>query len=76
MAGLLAMLSAPVLLHAQAHLELVFLGSVPAFLSAWLDFVDRPCRHPVDRLVFDLPLALRGAHLDVEAAVRAVLGRD
>jgi hypothetical protein len=42
--GMLAMLSAPVLLHAQAHLELVFLGSVPAFLASWLAFVDRPSR--------------------------------
>jgi hypothetical protein len=42
--GLVAMLSGPMLQHAQAHLELVFLGGVPLFLAAWIRFVDQPCR--------------------------------
>ena len=44
MAGLLAMLSGPVMLHAHAHLELTFVGSFPLFLVAWLRLVDRPSR--------------------------------
>lgn len=40
--GLLAMLSAPMILHGTAHLELVFLGGFPLFLAAWLPFVDQP----------------------------------
>lgn len=42
--GLLAMLSAPVLLHAHAHLELHFLGGLAIFLAAWTRFLDRPGR--------------------------------
>jgi hypothetical protein len=41
-AGLMAMLSGPMLLHARAHLELIYVGSIPLFLVAWLRFVDRP----------------------------------
>jgi hypothetical protein len=40
--GLLAMLSAPVMLHAHAHLELHFLGALSLFLIAWPRFLDRP----------------------------------
>jgi hypothetical protein len=42
--GMLAMLSAPMLLHADGHLELICLGGFPLFLWAWLRFVDRPGR--------------------------------
>ena len=35
MAGLLAILSGPVMLHAHAHLELIYVGSFPVFLLAW-----------------------------------------
>jgi hypothetical protein len=42
--GLLAMLSAPMLWHAAAHLELIFLGAFPLFLWTWLRLVDRPGR--------------------------------
>jgi hypothetical protein len=42
--GLLAMLGAPVMLHARAHLELIYVGSFPLFLVAWIRFVDRPSR--------------------------------
>jgi hypothetical protein len=40
--GLLVMLSGPMLQHAQGHLELVYLGSVPLFLMTWVRFVDQP----------------------------------
>lgn len=40
--GMLAMLSAPVLIHSFDHLELITLGWFPMFLVAWLRFVDRP----------------------------------
>ncbi len=41
-AGLAAMISTPMLMHGQGHLELIQLGSVPLFLIAWIRFVDRP----------------------------------
>lgn len=43
-AGLLAMLSGPMRLHAYGHLELVTLGAFPLFLVLWMRFVDRPSR--------------------------------
>jgi hypothetical protein len=42
LAGLLAMLSGPMVVHAHAHLELIYVGVFPLFLLAWLRFVDRP----------------------------------
>ncbi len=42
LAGLSVMLSGPMLLHAHGHTELILLGSFPAFLVAWIGFVDRP----------------------------------
>ena len=42
--GLLAMLSGPMLVHGRAHLELIYVGSIPLFLAAWLRFVDAPSR--------------------------------
>jgi hypothetical protein len=42
--GLLALLSAPMLMHAGGHLELIHVGWFPIFLIAWLRFVDRPSR--------------------------------
>lgn len=44
LAGMLAMLSGPMMLHARAHLELIFLGCFPAFMVCWMRFVDRPSR--------------------------------
>ena len=41
-AGLSTMLSAPMLLHGMAHLELIYVGTFPLFLAAWIAFVDRP----------------------------------
>jgi len=42
LAGLGAMLSGPMLMHAHGHLETMQLGAVPLFLVAWIRFVDRP----------------------------------
>ena len=43
-AGLLAMLSGPVLLQAHGALELTQLGGLAVFLISWIRFVDRPSR--------------------------------
>jgi hypothetical protein len=43
-AGLAAMLSGPVMLHAHGHLEMTYLGAFPVFLLAWLRFLERPTR--------------------------------
>ena len=42
MGGMLGLLSGPVMLHAHAHLELLFVGTVALFLAAWIRFLDRP----------------------------------
>ena len=42
LAGLGAMLSGPMLMHAHGHLETMQMGAVPLFLIGWLRFVDRP----------------------------------
>ncbi len=45
MGGLMAMLSAPMMLHSMGHLELIHLGCIPLFLIGWFRFVDRPSRN-------------------------------
>jgi hypothetical protein len=42
--GMLAMLSTPVLFHASAQLELIYLGSFPFFLWTWIRLFERPSR--------------------------------
>jgi hypothetical protein len=42
LAGMLAMLSGPMMIHACAQLELIYVGMFPIFLAAWMRFVDRP----------------------------------
>lgn len=42
--GLLAMLSAPMMAHANGHLELIYVGWFPVFLLAWMSFIDRPSK--------------------------------
>lgn len=70
--GLTAMLSAPVVLHAQGHLELIYVGTIPLFLAAWLRFVDAPSR---SRLMVSVGLyllvALSAAYFAVFAAIPA-----
>lgn len=72
--GLLAMLSAPMMLHGTAHLELIFLGGFPLFLAAWLPFVDRPNRR---RLILAAAsyglLAMCAAYYAVFAMIPAAL---
>jgi hypothetical protein len=43
-AGMLAMLSGPMMMHARGHLELVHVGCFPVFLVAWMRLIDRPSR--------------------------------
>ena len=42
LAGLLAMISGPVMIHSHAHTELIYVGGFPLFFLAWMRFVDRP----------------------------------
>ena len=42
LAGLLTMLSGPVMVHAHSHTELIYVGGFSLFLLAWIRFVDRP----------------------------------
>ncbi len=42
LAGLMAMLSAPMVLHGHGHIELIQAGSIPVFLRCWLDWMERP----------------------------------
>ena len=42
--GLLAMLAGPMMVHSNAHLELIYAGGFSAFLAAWVGFVDGPSR--------------------------------
>jgi hypothetical protein len=70
--GLLAMLSGPVLLHAQEHLELIQLGTIPLFLMSWLRFIDRPSgRRWALAVALYLVLAFSAAYYAVFAAIPA-----
>ena len=42
LAGLLTMLSGPVMVHAHSHTELIYVGGISLFLLAWIRFIDRP----------------------------------
>jgi hypothetical protein len=42
LAGLLAMLSGPMMIHALAQLELIYAGGFPLLLIAWMKLVDQP----------------------------------
>lgn len=72
--GLLAMLSGPMLIHAHGHLELIYVGSFPLFLLAWIRFVDRPGwgRLVTSALAYVL-LAMCAAYFMVFAIFPAVL---
>src|SRR5690606_36084425 len=85
-AGMLAMLSTPVLLHARDHLDIIFAGGMPLFLAAWVRLVDRPTRgrclaaagafllvaacHPYHMVFVTVPAALYVAWGAVEAIRR------
>jgi hypothetical protein len=42
--GLLAMISGPMMLHSRSHLEILYIGSFPAFLVTWMRLVEAPTR--------------------------------
>ncbi|MBX6313101.1 MAG: hypothetical protein IRY99_09345, partial [Isosphaeraceae bacterium] len=72
--GMTAMLSAPMMFHAQAHLELIFLGGFPLFLLVWIDFIDQPTRKRLALAVGAYGLvALCAAYYVVFAVVPAAL---
>ncbi|MBX6313745.1 MAG: hypothetical protein IRY99_12630 [Isosphaeraceae bacterium] len=72
--GMLAMLSAPVLLHAREHLELIFVGGFPLFLAAWIGFLDAPSPRRLARAAGGYVLvALCAAYYAAFAMVPAVL---
>ncbi len=73
-AGMLAMLSAPMMLHGRAHLELIHLGCFPLFLAGWMRFVDRPSRGRLASAIGLYLLAtLCAAYYAVFAAIPASL---
>ena len=41
LAGLLTMLSGPLMVHAHSHTELIYVGGFSLFLLAWIRFIDR-----------------------------------
>ncbi len=72
--GMLAMLSGPEMIHARAHLELIFVGCFPLFLSLWLRFLDEPGKKRLAAATAGyLLVALCAAYYAVFAAVPAVL---
>jgi hypothetical protein len=72
--GLLSMLSAPLLFHAMGHLELIYIGTFPLFLVAWMRFVDRPDRARLLTAVLGyLVVAMSAAYFMVFAIFPAAL---
>ncbi len=59
--GLLAMLSAPVMLHAHAHLELHFIGTIALFVASWLKLLNRPSGKTFAATVFCFALMAASA---------------
>ena len=71
-AGLMAMLSGPMMLHAHGHLELMYLGWFALFLSAWIGLIDRPGRARLAAAVLlYLLMAMSTAYFAVMAVVPA-----
>jgi hypothetical protein len=72
--GLLTMLSAPMLIHATGHLELIYVGSFPLFLVAWMRFADQPSRAKLLAAVVGyIVVATSAAYYMVFAVFPAVL---
>jgi len=72
--GLLAMLSGPMTAHAHGHLELIYAGTFPLFLVAWMRFVDRPSGRRLTWAVLGYVLiAMSAAYFMVFAVFPAVL---
>lgn len=73
-AGMLAMLSGPMMIHACAQLELIYVGTFPLFLVAWMRFVDRPGAGRLAAAVIGYALvAMSAAYYMVFAVFPAVL---
>ena len=74
LAGMLAMLSGPMMIHACAQLELIYVGTFPLFLVAWMRFVDRPSATRLAAAVVGYALvAMSAAYYMVFAVFPAVL---
>jgi hypothetical protein len=72
--GLLAMLSAPMMIHATGHLELIYVGTFPLFLIAWMRFVDHPGRgRLVAAALLYVAVAMSAAYFMVFALFPAAL---
>jgi hypothetical protein len=72
--GLVAMLAGPLLVHAHAHLELIYIGFFPIFLAAWISFVDQPgWRGLIGAAGLFVLTAMGAAYFLVMAAVPAAL---
>jgi hypothetical protein len=56
LAGLLAMLSGPMMIHGFGHLDIVFLAGIPLFYLAWIRFVDDPTGRTLLHAVLALTL--------------------
>jgi hypothetical protein len=69
LAGLLVMLSTPLMMHSYGHLELMHLGGIPLFLWAWIRFVDRPGRGSLLAALAAYLLVAACAHYFVVLAV-------
>lgn len=74
MGGMMAMLSGPMLSHARAHLELIFVGCFPLFLVCWMRLIDAPSRRRLIAAVGSYVLvALCAAYYVIFAVLPAVL---
>ena len=74
LAGLLAMLSGPVLFLGQGELEHVTLFAFPVFLLAWMKLVDSPCQRRLLLAVGSFTLlAASGPYPAILALVPAIL---
>ncbi len=69
LAGLLAMLGTPMMIHSFGHLVLIQLGGFPLFLIAWMRFVDRPGRGRLAGAVAAYLLLAMSAHYFVVLGV-------
>jgi hypothetical protein len=72
--GLLAMLSGPVLLHANGHIELITLGWLPLFMVGWIRWLNQPTtgRFLLALLLYTL-VALSAAYFAAFALVPAAI---
>jgi hypothetical protein len=73
-AGLVGMISTPMMMRAHGHLELMFAGSMALFLAAWVAWLDRPGRRRLLLAVASyLLVALSAAYFAVLTIVPAVM---